>query len=265
MSDANNFLDKILEYKRGLIQKKKAFYASLQKKIRKERLTRYQLFKKVISAGGKINLIAEIKKASPSKGLLYRNFDPVVLAQIYAANKAAALSILTEDKFFQGSPGHIKKVSEKVNIPILTKDFIIEDGQIYEAFVCGASAVLLIVAILKEDQLRKLMETASLLDLDCLVEVHDESELDMALRVGAEIIGINNRNLKTFDVDLSVSERLIPKIPKDKVIVVESGIQNFQEVQNFKRLGAHAVLIGETFLRAVDIGGKVREVMGDKK
>lgn len=258
----SDFLDKILEYKRGLIQERQAFYASLQKKLDQERLTRYRLFKKMISASGQINLIAEIKKASPSKGLICRDFDPVALAKIYVAHKAAALSILTEDKFFHGSPGHIKKVSEKLDIPILMKDFIIDCGQIYEAFVVGASAVLLIVAILPEDKLKKLMETASGLSLDCLVEVHDESELDTALRTGAEIIGINNRNLKTFEVDLSVSECLIKGIPKDKVVVVESGIQSFQEVQHFKNLGAHAVLIGETFLRAMDVGEKVREVMG---
>ena len=258
----SDFLDKILEHKRGLIQEKKTFYAALKKKFDQERLTRYQLFKKVISAPGQIHLIAEVKKASPSKGLICRDFDPVALAQIYAANRAAALSVLTEDKFFRGSPHHIKKVSEKVDLPILMKDFIIDEGQIYEAFVVGASAVLLITAILKEDKLKKLMETASGLALDCLVEVHDESEVDTALRAGAEIIGINSRNLKTFEVDLGVSERLIKKIPKDKVIVVESGIKSFKEVQNFKRLGAHAVLIGETFLRAPDVGAKMSEVMG---
>ena len=258
----SDFLDKILEHKRGLIQEKQAFYAALKKKFDQERLTRYRFFKKVIFTPGQINLIAEIKKASPSKGLIYRYFDPVALAKIYAANRAAALSILTEDKFFQGSPGHLKKVSEKIALPILMKDFILDEGQIYEAFVVGASAVLLIVAILKEENLKRLMKVAADLNLDCLVEVHEESELNTALRAGAEIIGINNRNLKTFNVDLSVSKRLIPKIPKDKVIVVESGIQNFQEVRNFQRLGAHAVLIGETFLRAMNVGEKVREVMG---
>ncbi len=257
-----NFLEKILEYKKSLLQKKKAFYSTLKKKFRQERLTRYRLFKKTISAPGKMNLIAEIKKASPSQGLLCRHFDPVSLAKIYAANGAAALSILTEDKFFQGSPGYIKQVSEKLDIPILTKDFIIDEGQIYEAFVCGASAVLLIVAILEEDQLKQLLLAASRLDLDCLVEIHEESELNLALKADAEMIGINNRNLRTFDVDLGVSERLIKKIPKDKVIVVESGMQSFQEVQKFKALGAHAVLIGETFLKAPDVGEKVREVMG---
>lgn len=258
----SDFFDKILEHKRGLVKGKKAFYAALKKKFDKESLTRYQFFKKVISAPGQINLIAEVKKASPSKGLLYRNFDPVALAKIYAANGAAALSVLSEDKFFYGSPSDIKKVSEKINLPILMKDFIIDEGQIYEAFVVGASAVLLITAILKEDKLKKFTQTASKLALDCLVEVHDESEVDTALRAGAEMIGINNRNLKTFEVDLGVSERLIKKIPQDKVIVVESGIKSYQEVQNFKRLGAHAVLIGETFLRAPDVGEKVKEIMG---
>ena len=261
----NNFLEKILEHKKSLLQKKKAYYAALKKKFPQERLSRYRLFKRVISVPGRMNLIAEIKKASPSKGLICRHFDPVALAKIYVTSGAAALSILTEDKFFQGSPGHIKKVSDKLNIPILTKDFIIEEGQIYEAFVCGASAVLLIVAILNEERLKELMEAAAHLDLDCLVEVHDESELNAALKAGAEIVGINNRNLKTFDVDLGVSERLIKKIPKEKVIVVESGIQSFQDIQNFKNLGAHAVLIGETFLKAGDVGEKVREVMGYMK
>ena len=147
----------------------------------------------------------------------------------------------------------------------MTKDFIIDEGQIYEAFICGANAVLLIAAILKEEQLKNLKDTAARLDLDSLVEVHNEAELEVALNVHSEIIGINNRNLKTFDVDLGVSERLIKKIPKDIVIVVESGIQSFQEVQKFQALGAHAVLIGETFLKAPDVGAKVREVMGTKK
>lgn len=256
-----DFLRKIVEHKKGLLDQKRTFFNGLKKNAGTTPLTRYGLFKNRISDPGKIHLIAEIKKASPSRGLIRSHFDVMELAKMYIANGADAISVLTEEKFFLGKPGHLRRVSGNYNVPVLMKDFIIDDVQIYEAFSLGASAVLLIVAILDDDQIRNFITKAAQLDMDCLVEVHDDEELSRALKAGAQIIGVNNRNLHTFEVDLQVSENLIPKIPKDKVIVVESGIKTHEEVTRFQELGAHAVLVGETFLRHEDVGKKVREVM----
>lgn len=264
MAVAKDFLKEIIDYKKNLLKEKRAYLDGLKRNIDKTSLTRYGLFKQAIARPGKINLIAEIKKASPSQGLIRDDFNVEQLARIYVANGAAALSVLTEDKFFLGKPLYLKKASEVATVPVLRKDFILDEGEIYEAFTFGASALLLIAAILDDATMKRLLETASKLDMDCLVEVHDEAELKRALENGAEIIGINNRNLHTFEVNLKVSERLIPKIPKGKVIVAESGISRHEEVMKLKDLGAHAVLIGETFIRSPDVGKKVREVMEGK-
>ena len=260
----NDFLEKIIAYKKSLLTEKTAFYASLKKKIKDDKITPYALFKKAISQPGKINLIAEIKKASPSKGIIRSQFDVLSIAKAYVQNGAAAISVLTENKFFLGKPMYTRQVSENFGIPVLTKDFIIDEAQIIEAFYCNTSAILLIAAILKDEQLKRFIAYAFDLGLDCLVEVHNEEELKRALKAGAEIIGVNNRDLHTFNVDLKVSEKLISLIPKDKVIVVESGIKTHAEVKKFADLGANAVLIGETFLESPDIAVKVREVMEGK-
>jgi indole-3-glycerol phosphate synthase len=220
----------------------------------------YGVFKKCISVPGKVNLIAEVKKASPSKGIIRDDFDPDAIARAYVSCRVAAMSVLTEEKYFQGKPAYLKMISEKFNVPTLMKDFIVDDLQLYEARYCGASAALLIVAALTDAELKNLMAACRRLDLDALVEVHDKGELDRALDVGAEIIGINNRNLHTFKVDLATSEGLIPFIPKDRVVVAESGISTFEEVARLGKAGAHAVLIGETFLRERDVAAKVRHV-----
>lgn len=261
-----SFLEKILEYKRGLIKEKATFYSSLQKKIgQREQLpacrTGRQRFKKAISISGQVNLIAEIKKASPTKGIIREDFDLLAIAHVYARQGAAALSVLTEDKFFLGKPEFIKQISTDAVIPILTKDFIIDKGQIYEACFNGADAVLLIVAILDDHALKDLIGVASGLELDCLVEVHNEQELQRACAAGAEIIGVNNRDLKTFAVDMETSKRLISNIPKGKIIVAESGYKTSQQIQELKNLGVNAVLIGETFMKAPDIGRKIKEIM----
>jgi indole-3-glycerol phosphate synthase len=257
-----DFLNNILGHKRQIIKKKEAFFSSLKKDRDKVTHTRYQLFKRMISARGQINLIAEIKKASPSKGVIRDNFDLLDIAKVYEQSKAAAISILTEDKYFLGKPEYIKKVTAQSHVPVLAKDFFIDEGQIYEAWYNGASAVLLIVTILDEGQLKSLLQIAASLDIDCLVEVHDEEELEKALGVGAEIIGVNNRNLLTFEVDTRTCANIIPNIPKDKVIVAESGIHTPEDIDKLRELGAHAVLIGETFMRAEDIGNKIQEIMG---
>lgn len=257
-----NYLQEILNHKKRLIERNKAYYASLKESLGRHENSRYHIFKKRISQPGAIHLIAEIKKASPSRGMIREEFDILEIARIYLKHKVAAISVLTEDKYFLGNPQYVKRVSEAVNVPVLAKDFFMDEGQIYEARYNGASAILLIVNILDDASLKKMMATASFLDMDCLLEVHDEEELQRALEAGAEIVGINNRDLSTFQVDLKTAERLIPRIPKDKVIVVESGLQTHTEIKRFESLGVHAVLIGETFMKEKDIGEKIREVMG---
>lgn len=259
-----DFLKEIVEYKKELLAQKSGYYAALKKNVKASPHSRYGLFKKAISKPQGMNLIAEIKKASPSVGMIRDPFDLTGLARIYAESGADALSVLTEDKYFLGKPTYIKKVSEEVVLPVLTKDFIIHEHQIFETFCQGASAILLIVAILEDCLLKDLIQTASDLDMDCLVEVHDENELGRALKADADIIGVNHRNLATLTVDLSVSEKLVPQIPKGKVIVAESGIKTHEEIKKLKALGVHAVLIGESFLRSADVGAKVKEIMGER-
>jgi indole-3-glycerol phosphate synthase len=257
-----DFLKEIVAYKKELLIQKSGYYAALKKNVKTAPHSRYGLFKKAISKPGRMNLIAEIKKSSPSVGIIREPFDLNGLARTYSENGADALSVLTEDKYFSGKPTYIKRVSEEVLLPVLTKDFIIHEHQIFETFCQGASAVLLIVAILDDVLLKDLLQVAMDLDMDCLVEVHNEPELHRALKVGAEIVGINHRNLSTLTIDLKVSQELVPQIPKDKVIVAESGIKTHDEIKQLQALGVNAVLIGECFLRVADVGAKVREVMG---
>ena len=257
----NDFLETIVAHKKSLLKRQRAFFDVLKANVRSVPMTRYGLFKKSISRPGQVNLIAEIKKASPSQGVIRADFNVDALARVYVDSGAAALSVLTEDKYFLGRPDYVRRVSSLCPVPVLTKDFIIDEVQIYEAFLCGASAVLLIAAILDDALLGQLLGIASSLDLDCLVEVHEKRELERALRAGADIIGINHRNLRTFDIDLNVSRTLVPEIPSGKIIVAESGIRAHADIQMLGTLGVHAVLIGETFMRADDIGAKVREIM----
>jgi len=260
MSD--DFLKKIADHKLALIASKKAYYENLVKNMKSAKRHRYEVFKKAISKKGQINLIAEIKKASPSAGLIREDFNAVNIAKIYIKNHAAAISVLTEEKYFLGKFAYLAKVSEDCNVPVLMKDFILHEYQIYEGLFHGASAILLIVAMLTDSQLKSLMKKAHQLGLDCLVEVHDAKEVKRAISVGAEIIGINNRNLQTLKVDLNNCLELIPKIPKDRIIVAESGLKTHKDIEQVSSAGAHAVLIGETFMRSADIAGKISEIMG---
>jgi len=258
---AGDFLKTILDKKRVHNERKRPFYDNLKEHLDETPYERYGLFKMGISRPGQMNLIAEIKKASPSKGVIREDFNAEALAQVYQDCGAAAISVLTEEDLFLGKAAYLKQISEKVSTPTLMKDFIIDEGQIYEGRYCGASAVLLIVAALTDAQLKYLLAVGEKLDVDCLVEVHGAEELDRALACGAGIIGINNRDLHTFQVDIATSEKLIPRIPKGKVIVAESGISTHAEVERLKAAGAHAVLIGETFLKEKDVAKKVKEVM----
>jgi indole-3-glycerol phosphate synthase len=213
---------------------------------------------------GPLALIAEIKKASPSAGLICPDFDPVRIAREYEAAGASCLSVLTDEKFFQGSLEYLKQVRGAVKLPLLRKDFIIDERQILEAIEHGADAILLIVAILDDAPLRHLHELARSAGLAALVEVHDESELERALVLGPELIGINNRNLKTFKVDLATTERLAARTRSAAApfLVAESGIHTRADVERLAQAGARAMLVGESLMRQGDIGGKTRELLG---
>lgn len=214
--------------------------------------------------GESVRIIAEVKKASPSKGLLRENFDPKSLAKIYADNGAAAISVLTNADHFQGSIEHMSAVHSVANprkIPVLRKEFIFDEYQMYEARAYGADAILLIVAMLTPDRLKALMNLSRKFWMQCLVEVHDEDELKVAAAAGAEIIGINNRDLRTFTTDLAVTERLASKVPFSSVVVSESGINNREHLQRVQKAGAHAALIGEALVTAPDVGAKLGELV----
>ena len=218
-------------------------------------------FKKNISRPHHINLIAEIKKASPSKGILRGDFNPIKIGVTYQANGACAISILTDERFFEGKLEYIKKVKENVSLPILRKDFIIDEYQVYESVAAGADAILLIAELLSSNEMAGLYNLAASLGLDVLMEVHTEEDVEKALAAGGSIIGINNRDLHTFKVDLGVTQKLIRLIPQNKIKISESGIRTYEDVMFLKSLGVNAVLIGEAFMEAGDIAAKMREIM----
>lgn len=208
-----------------------------------------------------IKIIAEVKKASPSKGIIREDFDPVKIAKIYEANGAAAVSVLTEENFFLGSLDYLRKIREVVNIPLLCKDFIFDEYQVYQSRIYGADAFLLIAAILDNSKLKYLLKTGRDLEMQALVEVHNLEELKRVLQTEAEIIGINNRDLKTFKTDIATTEHLIKEIPQGKVVVSESGINAAEDISRLRRCGAHAFLIGESLMREKDITKKLAELL----
>lgn len=214
---------------------------------------------------GAVRLIAEVKKASPSKGILRADLDPVAQAKIYARHGAAAISVLTEEKHFLGSLDDLLAVRRSLGDgrpPLLRKDFLFDSYQVYQARAYGADALLLIVSVLEQPLLVDLLALAGDLDLSVLVEAHDEGEIERALAAGAEVIGINNRDLRDFHTTLDTSARLAPLIPKDKVVVSESGIHGRAEVERLRDMGIHAVLIGEALVIAPDPAAKMRELLG---
>lgn len=217
-------------------------------------------FRKAVNVPGKLSLIAELKRKSPSRGMLRERFDPVSLAQQLQEAGAAALSVLTDETYFGGHLDFLRDAKQFTGVPILRKDFVIDPYQVYEAAFSGADAVLLIVRILSEEQIIQCMQAADGLGLEPLVEVHDESELKFALSCGAHVLGINHRDLRTLTIDPTLAERLIPRIPAGKTIVAESGIQTPADVQRLRKLGAHALLIGEALMTAPDPKAKVREL-----
>ncbi len=219
-------------------------------------------FQSAIKKPGEMGLIAEIKKASPSAGILKKNLDIEKMAKSYQRAGADAISILTERKFFLGSENDLKKVRQTTSLPILRKDFIINEFQIYESKFLGADCILLIAAILNKNQLKGYMKLAFNLGLQTLVEVHQKKELENALDAGTDMIGINNRNLKTFQVDLRTTEQLIKFLPENVTAIAESGISSYTEVKKLKELGVDAVLVGEAIIRSPDPAMKIKELLG---
>ena len=205
-------------------------------------------------------IIAEIKKASPSQGVIRENFQPIIIGQDYAMNGATCLSVLTDKEFFQGSEAYLQMVRERCPLPVLRKDFMIDPYQIHEARALGADCILLIVAALEDSLMHELSDTATKLGMDVLVEVHDADELQRALKLDTKLIGINNRNLRTFETSLQTTLELKKQIPADRIVVTESGIHTHHDVQLMLDHDIYAFLVGEVFMRAESPGKKMREL-----
>jgi len=266
MTDTPDVLKKIVDYKQGELAAAKSRFglAELQARIADCPPVRGFLEAlRVTDAAGQTAVIAEVKKGSPSKGLIRADFDPLEIARIYQANGASCLSVLTDEHFFLGHLDYLTAIRNEVGIPLLRKDFVFDAYQIYEARVAGADAVLLIAAMLDLSRLRDFLALAGELSLDVLLEVHDERELEMALATDCPLVGINNRNLHTFVTDLGTTERLCALMPPERFAVAESGITSRDDVVRLRGAGARAFLVGESLMREKDFGQKLRELRGE--
>jgi len=263
-------LDRIIQVKRGEVDRlpgEAVTVDSLRAAIERRGPRRDFFAALTRPRAGDLALIAEVKKASPSKGVIREDFDPLAIAAEYEAAGASCLSVLTDTEFFQGSLDYLARIRERVQLPLLRKDFMIDERQLPESIAAGADAILLIVACLSDEQLDHLHTLAPRAGLSALVEVHDEAELDRALAIGARLIGVNNRNLKTFEVDLATTARLAEKI-RDRIaageilLVAESGIHSRADALRVKESGAAAILVGESLMRQADLTAKARELIG---
>lgn len=216
---------------------------------------------KIATTKNNIALICEVKKASPSQGIIRQNFNAIEIAKAYEASGAACLSVLTDEKYFMGHNNYLQQVHQNSSLPILRKDFFVDIYQIYEAKMLGASCILLIVAMLDDSKLEELENCAISLDLSVLIEVHNEAELQRALKLKSKLIGINNRNLKTLEVDLQTSQNLAPLVPEGYIIVGESGIQNSNHIKLLQKVKINTFLIGEHFMRQASIEEAVRDIL----
>jgi indole-3-glycerol phosphate synthase len=255
-------LDKIIAQKREEVEQRKkvATITYLQQRIAQQKPA---LDLALALKGDHIRLIAEVKQASPSRGMLSPNFNPIELAQTYAEGGAAAISVLTEANYFMGSIEHLAAVKEVVGLPLLRKDFIFDPYQVFESRAYGADALLLIASILRREQLKELVSLGHSLGLRCLVEVHNEGEVERAVLSEAEIIGINNRDLDTFSIDINMTRRLRPFIPQERIVVSESGINNKRDIEKLGKWGVDAVLVGEALVTAGDVRAKMQELIGE--
>jgi len=253
-------LDRIIALKKEEVeQRKKALpLTRLQERIARQKPP---LDLTSVLKGDHIRLIAEVKQASPSRGILHPNLNPVQLAETYAEGGAAAISVLTETDHFRGHIDDLEAIRQEVQLPLLRKDFIFDPYQVYESRAYGADALLLITAILSQEQLKELLFLSHSLGLRCLVEVHNENEVEMALLSGAEIVGINNRDLNTFAVDINTTRRLRPLIPQQRIVVAESGIRSRSDVEKLEEWGIDAMLVGEALVTAHDVIAKIRELV----
>lgn len=260
-----NFLDKIIEYKKEEVEfQKKSTDVNELKSLCQNKSSSISFIQKLKDAkiANKIALIAEVKKASPSKGLIRADFNPVEIAKIYQKSGAIAVSVLTDEKFFQGSIQYLKDVKKEINLPVLRKDFIIDPFQVYQTKAMGADIILLIASALTEEKLVELYKLSKELGLEVLLEVHDKEEFEFAHNMGAEIIGINNRNLETFEVSIDNTINLIKnKDISDKFIISESGISSDSDISALKNAGVSGVLIGESFMRQGNIENAVFNIM----
>ena len=265
MTGTPDILKRIVEYKRQEVTSAKAKQPLVELKARLSDLEDQTrgFVRALIDAEGSgwTPIVAEVKKGSPSKGIIRADFDPLAIAEIYEQNGATCLSVLTDEHFFLGHLGFLALIREQVRLPLLRKDFIFDPYQIHEARVAGADAILLIAAMLDLSMIEDFAGLARELSLDVLLEVHDQAELEMALRTDCRLIGINNRNLRTFVTDLATTELLAPLVPPERMVVAESGIEERRDLIRLLNAGAKAFLVGESLMREADIGAKLRELL----
>ena len=262
-----NILDEIAAYKREEVTRAKEIISPTEIETCARAADPVRPFKSALVTArveNRFGLIAEIKKASPSKGLIRADFDPPALAQAYAAGGATCLSVLTDTPSFQGAPEFLIAARDVVDLPVLRKDFMLDSYQVAEARAWGADAILIIMAMVGDELARELYKAAASYGMDALVEVHDEGELDRALALGALMIGINNRDLRTFVTDIGVTERLAPRIPSDKLVIAESGLASRAELDRLKSGGVSTFLIGETLMRQTDVAAATRSLIGPR-
>lgn len=261
----NAILDEIVAYKKQEVERTRSYFPLDKLKAQIKGVRPPRDFKYAVSGAGgpdAIRIIAEVKKASPSKGVLKADFYPYEIAKIYQTCGAVAVSVVTEERYFKGSLSYLTPIKNYLRLPVLRKDFIIDEYQVYETFIAGADAILLIAAILEKDHLKGLVELSQTLGMTPLVEVHSSDELKAGLEAGAVVIGINNRDLKTFKTDINLTATLAPEVPGDKILITESGIHTLDDIMKLKQAGAEAFLVGEALMTAPDIPKKLKELRG---
>jgi indole-3-glycerol phosphate synthase len=255
-------LDDIIANKKEELAETRRRVSFAEVKVRAADAGSVRGFGKALAIEGGIGLIAEVKKASPSKGVIREDFDPVAISRIYEGSGASCISVLTEQKFFQGKLEYLGMIRKEAGLPLLRKDFIIDEYQLFEARAAGADAILLIAACLEKEQMADYLGRAGQLGLDVLVESHSYKELDKSLLAGASLVGINNRDLTTFAVSLQTTLDLLKDIPDDRTVISESGIRTREDVVKLQQAGVDAILVGESLMREKDIGKKVKELLG---